>query len=107
MAIIDQREDVVTLVNVFTVRPEKQDTLVQLLIEATNKTMRHLPGYFADRAPLFRQREAVEDVPCRERQILTPSDGITHRRCRMIAARLIVPEVLSSLRIERDYVTVA
>ena len=45
MAIIDQREDVVTLVNVFTVRPEKQDTLVQLLIEATNKTMRHLPGF--------------------------------------------------------------
>ena len=45
MAIIDQREDVFTLVNVFTVTPEKQDTLVQLLIEATNKTMRHLPGF--------------------------------------------------------------
>ena len=45
MAIIDQREDVFTLVNVFTVTPEKQDTLVQLLIEATNKTMRRLPGF--------------------------------------------------------------
>jgi hypothetical protein len=43
MAIIDQREDVFTLVNVFTVTPEKQDTLVQLLIEATNKTMRTNP----------------------------------------------------------------
>jgi len=45
MAIIDQRDNLFTLINVFTVTPEKQDMLVQLLIEATNKTMRHLPGF--------------------------------------------------------------
>ena len=45
MATIDQREDVFTLINVFTVTPENQDTLVNLLIEATNNTMRHLRGF--------------------------------------------------------------
>ena len=45
MAIIDQRDEVFTLINVFTVKPENQDTLVTLLIEATNNTMRHLPGF--------------------------------------------------------------
>ena len=45
MAIIDQRDDVFTLINVFTVKQENQDTLVTLLIEATNNTMRRLPGF--------------------------------------------------------------
>ena len=45
MATIDQRDDVFTLINVFTVKPENQDRLVSLLIDATNKTMRHLPGF--------------------------------------------------------------
>jgi quinol monooxygenase YgiN len=45
MAIIDQRDDVFTLINVFTVKQENQDTLVTLLTEATNNTMRRLPGF--------------------------------------------------------------
>ena len=45
MATIDQRDRVFTLINVFTVEPDKQDTLVNLLVEATNTTMRHLPGF--------------------------------------------------------------
>ena len=45
MAIIDQRDDIFTLINVFTVTPDKQDTLVNLLVDATNKTMRYLPGF--------------------------------------------------------------
>jgi heme-degrading monooxygenase HmoA len=36
---------VVTLVNVFTVEPENQQRLTDLLIEATEKTMRHIPGF--------------------------------------------------------------
>jgi quinol monooxygenase YgiN len=40
---IDQ--DVVTLVNVFSVSPENQDKLLDMLVEATQTTMRHLPGY--------------------------------------------------------------
>lgn len=38
-------QDVVTLVNVFTVSPEHQQKLLDMLIEATQTTMRHLPGY--------------------------------------------------------------
>jgi antibiotic biosynthesis monooxygenase (ABM) superfamily enzyme len=45
MATIDQRDNVFTSINVFTVKPENQDTLVNLVIEATNNTMRHLPGF--------------------------------------------------------------
>ena len=37
--------DVVTLVNVFTVAPERQQALVDLLVEATERTMRRLPGF--------------------------------------------------------------
>jgi signal transduction histidine kinase len=44
MATIDQRDNVFTSINVFTVKPENQDTLVNLVIEATNNTMRHLPA---------------------------------------------------------------
>ena len=40
---IDQ--DVVTLVNVFSVAPENQEKLLDMLIEATQQTMRHLPGF--------------------------------------------------------------
>src|SRR3954447_10540823 len=36
---------VVTLVNVFSVKPEDQQRLVDLLITATQDVMCHLPGY--------------------------------------------------------------
>jgi len=45
MTTIEQGNRLLTLVNVFTVEPEKQDQLVGALIEATRKTMRHLPGF--------------------------------------------------------------
>lgn len=35
----------VTLINVFTVEPGKQDELVQILSEATEKAMKRLPGF--------------------------------------------------------------
>ncbi len=38
-------QDVVTLVNVFTVSPERQQQLVDLLVQATRDTMNRLPGY--------------------------------------------------------------
>jgi quinol monooxygenase YgiN len=37
----------VTLVNVFTVEPAKQQRLVDVLVEATETTMRHLPGFIS------------------------------------------------------------
>lgn len=45
MSIISRERDVVTLVNVFTVAPEDQQRLVDLLVEATETTMRGMPGY--------------------------------------------------------------
>ena len=45
MTTIEKGNRVLTLVNVFTVEPEKQSQLVAVLIEATQKTMRHLPGF--------------------------------------------------------------
>src|SRR5580765_8416844 len=45
MATIASGSDVLTLVNVFTVKPEDQQQLVQLLIDATEQTMKHLPGF--------------------------------------------------------------
>ena len=37
--------NVVTLINVFTVRPEQQQLLVDLLVEATEAVMKYQPGY--------------------------------------------------------------
>jgi quinol monooxygenase YgiN len=37
----------VTLVNVFVVEPAKQQQLVDVLVEATETTMRHLPGFIS------------------------------------------------------------
>ena len=45
MAHISQDQDVVTLINVFTVEPEDQHSLVDLLVEATEATMSDQPGY--------------------------------------------------------------
>ena len=47
MATIKQHDDIFTLINVFTVAPDDQERLSALLIEATEKTMRHLPGFIS------------------------------------------------------------
>jgi heme-degrading monooxygenase HmoA len=45
MATIDKEQDVLTLINVFTVAPERQDELAALLADATERTMKRLPGF--------------------------------------------------------------
>lgn len=45
MPTIEKGRSVLTLINVFTVKPEKQQELVTLLIEATEETMKHMPGF--------------------------------------------------------------
>jgi quinol monooxygenase YgiN len=45
MATIDKGLDVVTLINVFTVEPGKQDELVMVLLDATERTMKTRPGF--------------------------------------------------------------
>ncbi len=39
------REGDLTLINTFVVKPGKADELLALLVEATEKTMRHRPGF--------------------------------------------------------------
>ena len=38
---------IATLINVFTVRADRQRELVDLLVRATEEVMRHLPGFIA------------------------------------------------------------
>ncbi len=45
MVTISKDNKVMTLINVFTVEPEDQQRLVELLIEATEKTMKNVPGF--------------------------------------------------------------
>jgi quinol monooxygenase YgiN len=39
--------EIFTLINVFSVAPDQQQELANLLIEATAHTMRHLPGFIS------------------------------------------------------------
>jgi quinol monooxygenase YgiN len=45
MTTIAKGRGVLTLINVFTVDPDKQQALVQLLIDATEHTIKQLPGF--------------------------------------------------------------
>jgi quinol monooxygenase YgiN len=47
MATIDKERKLMTLVNVFTVSPDKQAELADLLVRATDETMRHVPGFIS------------------------------------------------------------
>ena len=39
--------EIFTLINVFSVAPDQQQELANVLIEATEHTMRHLPGFIS------------------------------------------------------------
>lgn len=47
MATIDPKQECVTLVHVFAVKPEAQLELVELLVEITENVMRHLEGFIS------------------------------------------------------------
>jgi antibiotic biosynthesis monooxygenase (ABM) superfamily enzyme len=47
MATIAKDNDVVTLINVFTVEPGHQQRLVDVLVEATEAVMSKQPGFIA------------------------------------------------------------
>jgi heme-degrading monooxygenase HmoA len=44
---ISKDHKVVTLINIFTVEPKNQQRLVDMLVAATEQTMRHVPGFVA------------------------------------------------------------
>jgi quinol monooxygenase YgiN len=45
MSVIEVGQQVVTMVNVFTVAPENQQRLVELIVEATETVMRDVDGF--------------------------------------------------------------
>lgn len=47
MATIEKGTRLLTLVNVFTVSPDKQGQLADLLVRATEETMQHMPGFIS------------------------------------------------------------
>lgn len=47
MAMIATEQSVITLVNVFTVSPERQQEVIDELVEATGSVMNRLPGYIS------------------------------------------------------------
>ena len=47
MTTIEKDNKLVTLINIFSVEPAKQQQLVDLLIQATETSMRHLPGFIS------------------------------------------------------------
>lgn len=47
MSTIEKSRNILTLINVFTVAPDKQQELVTLLVDATQQTMRRLPGFIS------------------------------------------------------------
>jgi len=57
MVTISKENDVATLVNVFTVEPENQQRLVEMLLEATEQTMKGLPGFVS--ASIHRSLDGV------------------------------------------------
>jgi quinol monooxygenase YgiN len=46
MATISTKK-ILTLINVFTVEPQQQEELAQVLIDATERTMKHQPGFIS------------------------------------------------------------
>jgi quinol monooxygenase YgiN len=45
MTTIQANAPLATLINVFTVRPERQREVVSLLVQATEDVMQHIPGF--------------------------------------------------------------
>jgi hypothetical protein len=61
MATIAKSQKLMTLVNVFTVPPEKQAALAKLLVDTTEETMQHLPGFVS--ASIHRRSSTTRSGP--------------------------------------------
>src|SRR5258706_340101 len=82
MTQISTQNSVVTLINVFTVDPTNQQRLVELLIRATEVSVRHAPGFVSvslhrsidgTKVTMYAQWRSVEDYQAmREDLIFLP-----------------------------------
>jgi heme-degrading monooxygenase HmoA len=59
MTSISEGAPVVTLINVFTVAPERQQQLVELLERATREVIRHQPGFVSANLHVGREGDRV------------------------------------------------
>lgn len=57
---ISADNELITLINVFTVEPQNQDRLIKILEQATEEVMRHLPGFVS--ANIHRSLDGVRVV---------------------------------------------
>jgi hypothetical protein len=48
VSLISVDNELVTLINVFTVEPRNQDNLIKILERVTEEVMRHIPGFISD-----------------------------------------------------------
>src|SRR5258707_15201632 len=67
---ITKERKLITFINVFNVDPEKQQQLVNLLIQATESSVRHIPGFISAslhrsldgaKVAMYAQWRSVED----------------------------------------------
>ena len=62
MARISVERDVLTPINVFTVSPDDQQRLVELLVEATEAVISHQPGYVSANIQQEPRRRAGDEL---------------------------------------------
>lgn len=82
MKIISPRPKFVTLINVFTVEPAKQQQLLELLDQATESCIRHVPGFISahlhrsvggTKVAMYAQWRSAEDYHAmREHSVASP-----------------------------------
>ena len=70
MTIINPEKNYLTLINIFTVAPEDQQQLVELLIKATDTTVKNVPGFISSslhrsvdgtKVTMYAQWKSMED----------------------------------------------
>lgn len=59
-SLISVDNEVITLINVFTVEPQNQDKLIKILERATEEVIRHIPGFVS--ANIHRSVDGVRVV---------------------------------------------
>ena len=80
MTTISQEKKIITLINVFTVDPSKQQQLVDLLTQASESSVRHIPGFISAslhrsldgaKVAMYAQWRSVEDYQAMRKNAAT------------------------------------
>ena len=77
---ITKERKLITFINVFNVDPEKQQQLVNLLIQATESSVRHVPGFISAalhrsldgaKVAMYAQWRSIEDYQAMRANVAT------------------------------------